>query len=462
MTALGIESLKIILDQRRYGVRKGRCSNDPQNCTLADQKVELPYAGLDSICPECGSPLAAIAAVNASPAPPPPSRPPTAAQSDDFYAPGPEFARPEPSQYARAMNYESQSRAPGNAVMKLTQFVIFGASIALLGFFAWRMFLQPKPVDVPELATSNSGASVASQQLTQISPPQLRRVTILTEARTIPDPASGIVAQLQPGTVLDVTGLINVNGINWLRINLPNNSSQSGFIREDQLAMLGDGSVTLTPSDTGLPVPPSTLGSTKGVPPPVIGQIQVREPGTFYIATVRANIREAADAASAKLGGFEFGETLVVVAQRSVGDSVWYQVELPSGGTGWINSRLVSNTPRDIPLDRQSASPVAPSAKAPAKPGTTGDQPSSEVGKSDNQEALSAYSNGTTLRVDAPTANLRKEPGPTGNNVVEALGRDTLMSVEDVRIVNGVPWYRVTSPSGVKGWVSGRTVVENR
>jgi hypothetical protein len=41
------------------------------------------------------------------------------------------------------------------------------------------------------------------------------------------------------------------------------------------------------------------------------------------------------------------------------------------------------------------------------------------------------------------------------------LGRDTLMSVEDVRILNGVPWYRVTSPSGAKGWVSGRTVVED-
>jgi hypothetical protein len=68
---------------------------------------------------------------------------------------------------------------------------------------------------------------------------------------------------------------------------------------------------------------------------------------------------------------------------------------------------------------------------------------------------------GATLRVDASFANIRKEPGATGDTILEVLQRDTLLSVEDVRIINGVPWYKVTSPGGVQGWVSGRTVVEN-
>lgn len=448
--------------QRRRRVRKGRCSNDPQNCTLAAHKTELPYAGIDSVCPECGSPLAALAGVQSAPTPaqivqtPPPS-PTPAVQSDYQNAP-----RPEDTRYDRQPDYNEESRAPTGSAMKVTQIVIVGAALALVGFFGWRMFLQPRPVQGPDLAASANVTGVGSQQVTQISPAQLRSVAMATEARGIPDAAGAVVAQFQPGTMLDITGQIAVNGINWLRVSLPNDSSRSGFVREDQMVSIGGGALSVTPLD-GLPPTPST-GIIGQVPatPAVIGPIQAREPATLYIASLRANIRQEADAASTKVGSYEFIDPIVVVGQRSVGSVIWYQVQLPSGGNGWINARLVSSAPRDIPLDKASAVPSSGTIKLVPKPASPSDAPVSDVGKNDDQAAIMAMGPGATIRVDATIANLRKEPGATGNSVVEALQRDTLMTVEDVRIVNGVPWYRVTSPNRAQGWVSGRTVVENK
>jgi hypothetical protein len=73
-----------------------------------------------------------------------------------------------------------------------------------------------------------------------------------------------------------------------------------------------------------------------------------------------------------------------------------------------------------------------------------------------------AVSVGTLMRVDTPTASLRARPGAGGDSVLEVLPTDTLMSVEDVRIVAGMPWYLVTTPKGNQGWLSGRTLVANQ
>jgi uncharacterized protein YgiM (DUF1202 family) len=344
--------------------------------------------------------------------------------------------------------------------MKATQIVIVAAAIALLGFFAWRMFLQPRPVSAPELAATATVTGVGTQQVTQISPAQLRRVNVATQAHGVPDPASAIIAQLPTGSVLDVTGQIQVAGVNWLRISLPNDSSRSGFVREDQMATLGDAALSVTPMDA---VAGATIGAGAAVPltPDVVGPVQTREPTTFYIASLQANIRQEASATSAKVGAFEFTDPITVIAQRSVGASVWYQVQLPSGGMGWISGRLVSAAPRDIPIDRATAISKTKVVKTPSKPEIQTDD-SADMSQLDAIPALTAVSPGTTMRVDSTVANLRKEPGATGTSVVEVLQRDTLMSVEDVRILNGVPWYRVTSPNGAQGWVSGRTVVANR
>ncbi len=469
-------------DQRREALRKGRCSNDPQNCTLSGNKTEIPYAGIDSVCPECGSPLAALAASVTQPAPtpvaPPPASPPAYAPQPSPPPPSPPEARRQdfpryderedsPS-FQRGDRYEdAYSGAPArkDGAMKLTQMAIVGAAVALIGFFAWRLFLQPRPVSSPDLAATASVTSVGGQQVTQIAPAQLRRVNVATEARGVPDAAGPIIAQLQVGAVLDVTGQITVNNVSWLRISMPNDSSKSGFVREDQMANLGDSALSVTPLDQ-VPgaVVPGALVPGAAVPsataPEVIGPVQAREPATFYIASRQANIRQGANVTSVKVGTFEFSDPITVTGQRMVGARVWYQVQLPGGGTGWINGRLVSSAPREVPIDAAPSSDGTSVTKLPPKPPSGADL--SDTGKADNQAALSALGPGATMRVDSSVANLRKEPGATGNSVVEVLARDTLMSVEDVRILNGVPWYRVTSPNGAQGWISGRTVVENR
>lgn len=453
-------------------MRKGRCSNDPKNCTLASARTELPYAGIDSICPECGSPLAAVAASPQSSPPPPPPPPIAQPREPVFVEPVvaastpsemPRYQERTPAQsYPRSSDYQDNYQEPErkDSAMKLTQIMIVGAAIALLGFFAWRMFLQPRPVSSPELAATASVTGVGGQQVTQISPPQLRRVSVMTEARSVPDAAGAVIAQLPEGSVVDVSGQIQVAGISWLRISLPKDSSKSGFVREDQMAMLADSGVSVMPMDpTTNAVQP---GSGLPAAPEVVGPIQSREPTTFYVASVQANVRQEANAVSAKVSTFEFSDPITVIAQRSVGTSLWYQVQLPSGGMGWINGRLVSAAPRDVPIDRATANPSPKDVKSPSKPDLPSDGLAEDRTTVESKPALTAVSPGTTMRVDSTIANLRKEPGATGNSVVEVLSRDTLMSVEDVRILNGVPWYRVTSPNGAQGWVSGRTVVPNR
>jgi uncharacterized protein YgiM (DUF1202 family) len=455
-------------DRRRLKLRKGRCSNDSQNCTLAAAKTELPYAGLDSVCPQCGAPLAAIASQKAEPPPPPP--PPAyqpAPPVQTVQTPSPAYRQEAPrypqSAQRSGYDYEPETAPPRDGMMKLTQMVLAGAALALIGFFAWRMFLQPRDVQAPDVSNAAQGQSAAGAQVTQISPPQMRKVNAAAQAHTIPDSTSAIVANLAPGALLDVTGQVQVNGVNWLRVTLPNESSKNGFVREDQLVALGDGGVTVSPMDV-----PATGVPTNGVAPPVTpatpvvqGPIQPLTPVKYYVATNTANVRQDADPNSARVKALTFNDEVDVVAQRSVGGKLWYQVQLPTGGSGWMNARLLSGDPRESPIDggqppNTKLEKVVPRT-VPANDGAT-----TETGKRDNQEALSAYGPGATLRVDSTTANLRKEPGSSGSNIVEAMGRDTLMTVEDVRILNGVPWYRVTSPNGVQGWVSGRVVVENR
>jgi uncharacterized protein YgiM (DUF1202 family) len=453
-------------------LRKGRCSNDPVKCTLAASRAELAYAGMDSVCPECGSPLAAIA-ITAQPGPAsisPPPPPPPMVQPLPPVAIAPNYARQESSRFderstpapemrsGRYRDEDYDEPAPKDGFMKMTQLVIVGAAVALLGFFAWRMFLQPRPVTAPDLSAAASVTGVAGQQVTQISPAQLRRVIVVTQANGTPDAAGPIVAQLPVGSTLDVTGQIQVNGVNWLRVSLPNDSSKSGFVREDQMGAVGDGTLSVTPLDQL----PGTLPPTSAIPgaavPETVGPVQARAPSTFYIASRQANIRQEATVTSGKVGTFEFSDPITVIGERTVGGRTWYQVQLPSGGSGWINGRLVSAQPRAQAID--AVVPPATKPKVVTKP--TSDGEISDISKADNQAALMAMGPGATLRVDSTIANLRKEPGATGNSVVETLSRDTLMSVEDVRILDGVPWYRVTSPQGAQGWISGRTVVENK
>jgi uncharacterized protein YgiM (DUF1202 family) len=357
--------------------------------------------------------------------------------------------------------YQQNEPEPKDNVMRLTQFAIAGAAVALLGFAAWYIFGKPQPDAAPDLAATASVVGVAGQQVTQISPAQLRRVLVATQAFGVPDPTGPVIAQLPMGSTLDVSGQIVVNGVNWLRVALPNDSSKSVFVREDQMGVVGDGALAIAPMDplAGMPLPPGGAIAPAVGAPEIIGPVQARAPSTFYIASRQANIRQEANVVSAKVGTFEFTDPVTIIGQRMVGARTWYQVQLPGGGAGWINGRLISATPRAAPIDAVPSVPGTVAPKVPPKP-PGGEL--SETGKDDNQAALTAFGPGAKMRVDATTANLRKEPGATGNSVVEAVPRDTVLAVEDVRIVNGVPWYQVTSPNGAQGWISGRTVVGNK
>jgi uncharacterized protein YgiM (DUF1202 family) len=372
-----------------------------------------------------------------------------------YQAPPRQYEEPRRPSY----DYEPETRAPKDNAMKLTGMVVVGAAVALIGFFGWRTFLQPRPATGPSAATTAPAADVMSGQLTQVSPPQMRKANVPVEVRTIPDAASEILSNLPAGSLVDVTGRVQVSGVTWLRVTLPNDSSKSGFVRDDQMAPLAEAGVQIAPIDPL--APPVTPGNvTPAIAPSVLGPVQALVPQKFYVATQTGNVRVEASANSGRVGTLTFNDELEVVAQRTVGGALWYQVKLPNGGDGWMNARLLSADPRESPLDAQTGAPSTKIEKIVPKPSSDG--PISEIGKRDNQEAFSAYGPGTSLRVDAVTANLRKEPGASGNTVIESLGRDTLMSVEDVRILNGVPWYRVTTPSGAQGWISGRTVVEDR
>lgn len=365
-----------------------------------------------------------------------------------------------PNAPERMSDNEEVSGPPRNNAMRFTQLAILGTALALTAFFAWRMFLQPRAVDGVAVPPNANAPQVNDAQIIQISPPQMRRVEFAAEARNTPNSAGTIVGMLPAGSLVDVTGQTQVGGLNWLRVTLPNDSSKSGFVREDQLASMGEGALTISPMDSAM-VPGAPQNGVAPTPE-VVGPIEPMSPSTFYVASRQANIRQDANAASARVDTLAFSTPLNVVAQRTVGARVWYQVALQDSTFGWISGSLLSRTPREAPIDSTPPqNPAVQNTQPVVKPPNGGEKPSSQIGEADNQEAMRAFGPGTTIRVDATNANLRKEPGATGNSVVDSLPRDTVLSVEDVRIVNGVAWYRVTSPSRTQGWVSGRTVVQD-
>jgi len=148
------------------------------------------------------------------------------------------------------------------------------------------------------------------------------------------------------------------------------------------------------------------------------------------------------------------GMLVMVVAQQMSNGLPWYQVQLTNGRMGWISSTaavLASQNPNAV--SDTGAVPAAEASPIPA--------PKAEA-EAELPAGPMAESVGTLMRVDTPTASLRARPGAAGDPVLEVLATDTLMTVEDVRIVAGMPWYQVTSPRGNQGWLSGRTLVANQ
>lgn len=424
-------------------MRKGRCSNEPSACEFARHQLELPYAGSGSVCSRCGSPLAAIidpAEHSVSPPPPPPPPPP---------APLYREPRPQPAFEAQA---EPSFEAPsGLTVMQITRWVAIAALLILVGFIGWRMF---GPEQDPNSALDPVGLSALTEGLDiqQISPPEMRRVDVSTEARVSPDPTSAVIMLLAPDTILDVTGQIQIGGLNWLRITLPNDRSRSGFIREDMLAPLGEGEGDYSSLD---PLAGNTInGAIMPVAPVQVGAVAMAQPVTYQIVGAPASIHLSPAFESPQLGQVGSGVLVMVVAQQISNGLPWYQVQLTNGRTGWISGNSAvraAESPNAAAAAAAAAEASAESAPQPA-PKAEPEVPAGPM----------AVSVGTLMRVDTPTASLRARPGTASDPVLEVLPTDTLMSVEDVRIVAGAPWYQVTSPKGTQGWLPARSLVVNQ
>jgi len=421
-------------------VRKGRCSNEPSACEFARNQLELPYAGPGSVCPRCGSPLAAIVDF-------PEDTGPIFTQSTPEPAP-PRPEQPPERRYKPPMEQVAETQT-GFTFMRLTRWVAIIALLVLVGFIAWRLF-GPKEDINASLGGAGLSALTEGLDIQQISPPELRRVDVSTEARVSPDPTSAVIMLLAPETILDVTGRIQVGGLEWLRITIPIDRSRSGFIREDMLVPLGEGDSDYSSLD---PLAGNTInGSIMPVAPVQIGSVPLSQPMTYQIVGPPASIHQSPAFESPQLGQVPSGVLVMVVAQQMSNGLPWFQVQLTNGRTGWISSNaavLASqnlNTPAGAPTSPTPEASTAPAPKA---------EPEVPAGPM-------AVSVGTLMRVDTPTASLRARPGAAGDSVLEVLPTDTLMSVEDVRIVAGMPWYLVTSPKGNQGWLSGRTLVANQ
>ena len=421
-------------------MRKGRCSNEPSACEFARYQLELPYAGSGSVCSRCGSPLAAIVDF------PEDTGPIFTQTAPESGAPTQE-PQPQP-RYKPRMEQVAETQT-GFTIMRLTHWVAIVALLVLVGFIAWRLFGPKEDIDAP-LGGSGLSALTEGLDIQQISPPELRRVDVSTEARVSPDPTSAVIMLLAPDTILDVTGRIQVGGLEWLRITIPSDRSRSGFIREDMLAPLGEGDSDYSSLD---PLAGNTInGSIMPVAPVQIGSVPLSQPMTYQIVGPPASIHQSPAFESPQLGQVPSGVLVMVVAQQMSNGLTWYQVQLTNGRTGWISSNAAMLAPQNLTTAAGAATSPTPEASTAPAPKAEPEVPAGPM----------AVSVGTLMRVDTPTASLRARPGATGDSVLEVLPTDTLMSVEDVRIVAGMPWYLVTSPKGNQGWLSGRTLVANQ
>lgn len=426
--------------QEDLPVRVGRCSNDPDRCSLARERADLPYAGLDSLCPECGSPLALIASrpQKAPPASPPPPPPVVPAQQPEWG----ELA-------AGDGDGDLDDVRPRSGALNATLAVVAAAALLAFGWFAVRMVTATDADGDSAIRAEQSEDAAAPTGVQALFPAEVRRVQIAADARREPDPNALVEVTLQAGQMVDMTGRVNVGGASWARVTLPGNGARSAWVREDQLGMLGDASGPLIEPDPANPngVAPIPAPLPKE-PPPVTsdGPVEPVEPRVMYVTSQLANVREASSAASAKVAQMLYGDTLTVTAQQRVAGRLWFQVELPGGGQGWMNSDLLILTPPRAPMDGPPAQPPSspPKAEPDAAPPPPGEQ--GAIGK------------GSAVTVVPTGANLRAEPSLDNGTIVGNAPGGTRLKVQGSRTVEGRLWYLVETPMGYSGWVSSRVV----
>lgn len=383
-------------------LKKGQCSNSPSKCNFAKDGTLLPYAGPSSICPECNAPLAMVAA------------PPNLDNSADFVKKAPieeEYYEEKPSQ---ALEFA-----------KIAALIVIGGSLI---FFGMKYFTNQNKEEITTIGNEVSN-QVTIGQIEEINPAQIAKVNILADVKVTPSLTASTMGTLAVGTMVDVTGRVIADNVEWLRVIIPNNSTQYGFVKAQDLASLNqnDG-IVLNPSLEATNVVAAIVP-----PEPVIGPISETSEQLFYVSSKIANIRVGAGASEAKLTESLRGDTLTSDASRMVDGKKWYRVTLPNGEKGWISASLLSTTK---PIDEPE--PKIEEKEAP-KP--------------------TLIEEGNNVVIVSDNIKIRNIPEIADGNEQAIAKRGMVVQVQEIENKDGATWYKVRSKRfNIDGWVEGKSI----
>jgi SH3-like domain-containing protein len=389
-------------------LRKGRCSNNGDKCSLAASGKLLPYAGIGSICPECGAPLALVASDNVEE--------PIQRTTETVSQGARRTARP------RYEVEEEPSR--GLEIAKIAAVVVI---IAGGVFFGLRMFNNNQQNNQPESASNEAVTNTGDYQVEEFAEPQMLKTLANTNA--FDTPAEGkTIATIGEGVAVDVTGQTMYNGKNYYRVSIPYKQGVTGFVPADQLVPVNQ--------DGMLNVEPQIVDTTP--PTPVLSDISEQAPSILYVNSDKANIRDGVGLNAKKIAEALKGDTLTASATRTLDGKLWYRITLPSGGEGWVSASLLSSQKPSMEPVKTSGLKVYETADA------------SKV----------TIDSGTNVVVSSEQANLRNDSNASSaDNIVSKLDKGTVLKVSEVKIIDGTTWLHVQSKAlGVDGWVSKATV----
>ena len=389
-------------------LRKGRCSNNVDKCSLAASGKLLPYAGIGSICPECGAPLALVAADD------------SAASSNDAENVMPTSRRKAPLQ---PVYEEEPSR--GLEIAKIAAIVVIIAGGVFLGL---RMFDNSHKGNQEDTVASNETVAPSTDyQVEEFTEPQMLKTLANTPAYDTPAEGKAI-ATIGAGVAVDVTGQTTYNGKNYYRVSIPYKQGMTGYVAAEQLVPVNqDGSMIGQPQiEDATP------------PAPVVSDITEQAPAILYVNSDKANIRDGVGLNAKKIAEALKGDTLTASATRTLDGKLWYRITLPSGGEGWVSASLLSSQKPSMEPVKTSGMKVYDTADA----------------------TKTAIDSGSNVVISSESANLRNDSNASSaDNIISKLDKGTVLKVSEVKVVDGTTWLHVQSKAlGVDGWVSKATV----
>ena len=386
-------------------IKRGQCSNSPSKCSNAANGNLLAYAGTNSICPECGAPLALVAADgNSAPQPltPPPintqrQAPPPAQDYDDDY----EDEKP-------------------NQALEFAKMAAMFVVVAGIVFFGLRYFTSRGEGQVDIGNETTNQISVGQMSVTDINPNLIANSVSIIDVKASPAESAQSLGKIGAGVGVEINGKVNVDGIDWYRILVPNQSGQTGYVKVSDVMPLDGGSLLTNQVTTA----------------PIVSDVSEMPETIFYISGDKANIRDQAGLSGKKVAEMLRGDTLSASATRTVDGKTWYRVNLPTGEQGWISSSLLSRTP-------VSATPDIATDGAPKS---------------------SSISEGSNVVFTFDKVKVRQSPDLAATIDTDETQKGMVVLVDEVQSSGGSTWYHVHSNRfNIDGWVDAKSVkqVEN-